>query len=75
MKSGMAVYLHQSPHMRGNISRVTEDGVYVTWHKYIVDVPEALAKGSNVDIRQASQRMRVFYPNREFPNLGVGIPS
>ena len=74
MKSGMAVYLHQSPRLRGNIAQVTEDGIWVTWHKYVLDVPECLAKGSNVDVQAASVRMRVFYPKSEMRNVGIGVP-
>lgn len=74
MKSGEAVYLHQQPELRGNISRVTPEGVYVTWHKYVSDVPECLTKDSKVNIALASRRMRVFYPKGEMTNLGVGRP-
>jgi hypothetical protein len=75
MQAGMAVYLHQSPALRGNIARVEEDGIWVTWHKYVFDVPECLSKGSNVDVRAASVRMRVFYPKGEMRNVGIGVPS
>lgn len=74
MKSGQSVYLHQQPELRGNIARVTEDGIWVTWHKYVVDVPECLSKDSKVDIRAASKRMRVFYPKGEMSNIGIGRP-
>jgi hypothetical protein len=71
----MAVYLHQSPALRGNIARVTDEGIYVTWHKYVFDVPECLAKGSNVDVRAASVRTRVFYKKNEMSNIGLGVPA
>lgn len=74
MKAGEAVYLHQHPELRGNIARVTDDGVHITWHRYIDDVPEALAKDSNVNIRLASRRTRAFYPKSEMTNIGVGRP-
>lgn len=74
MKSGEAVYLHQSPNLRGNVSKVTSEGVYVTWHKYVQDVPEALSPNLKVNVREGSKRMRVFYPHREYPNLGLGTP-
>lgn len=75
MKSGMAVYLTQEPRVRGNIARVTEDGVWVTWHKYILDVPEALKGDTKVNVREASKRMRVFYPKDELKFIGLGIPN
>jgi hypothetical protein len=74
MKAGESVYLHQNPTLRGNISKVTPEGVYVTWHKYVFDVPEALSPQLKVNVREGSKRMRVFYPTREHPNLGVGTP-
>lgn len=74
MKAGESVYLHQSPAMRGNITRVTPDGVWVTWHKYVVDVPEALSPNLKVNVHEGSKRMRVFYHKGEHSNLGVGTP-
>lgn len=74
MKSGQAVYLHQSPNLRGNISRVTNEGIYVTWHKFVYDVPECLTNDSKVNLREASKRMRVFYPKAELRHIGVGRP-
>ena len=74
MKAGEAVYLNQSPRLMGNISRVTQEGVYITWHKYVTDVPECMTKDSKVDIRAASRRMRVFYPKSEMKHIGVGRP-
>lgn len=74
MKSGMSVYLHQQPELTGNIARVTEDGIYVTWHKYVFDVPECLSRDSKVNVRLAGQRMRVFYPKAELQHIGVGRP-
>jgi hypothetical protein len=75
MKAGMAVYLHQSPALRGNIARVEDDGIWVTWHKYVFDVPECLGKGSNVDYQAANRRMRVFYRKNEMSNIGLGVPA
>ena len=74
MKAGQAVYLHQQPALRGNISRVTDEGIYVTWHKYVFDVPDCLSKDSKVNVHLANQRMRVFYPKNEMSNVGIGRP-
>lgn len=73
MKSGMAVYLHQSPQLRGNISRVEKDGFWVTWHKFVTDVPESLK--AKVNVSEASKRMRVFYRWHEAKNVGIGVPA
>lgn len=75
MKAGMAVYLHQSPMLRGNISRVTKDGIFVTWHKYVTDVPESLKGDMKVNLREASVRMRVFYRKSELKHIGLGVPT
>lgn len=75
MKAGMAVYLRTNPMLRGNIARVTPEGIFVTWHKYTLDVPECLQRDSKVNVRLASRRMRVFYPKREMFNVGVGVPE
>lgn len=74
MQAGEATYLHQEPRLRGNVARVTKEGFYVTWHRYIDDVPECLAKDSHVDVRAASVRMRVFYRHGEAKNVGFGVP-
>jgi hypothetical protein len=74
LKSGQSVYLHQSPRLQGNISRVTPEGIYVTWHKFVLDVPECLMKDSKVDVRAASRRFRAFYPKDELRHIGVGRP-
>lgn len=74
MKSGQSVYLHQDPKLRGTISKVTPEGVYVTWHPYVMDVPEAMSPELKVNVREGSKRMRVFYRNGEHANLGVGTP-
>ena len=75
IKQGIATYLHTNPMLRGNVSKVTPEGFWVTWHPYITDVPEALSKDSKVNVRLGSVRMRVFYPNREARNVGFGVPT
>lgn len=75
MKAGEAVYLHQNPRLRGNISRVTREGIFVTWHKYVTDVPEALKGDMKVNLREASVRMRVFYRKGELKYIGLGVPT
>lgn len=75
MKSGEAVYLHQQPELRGNIARVTADGIWVTWHKYVDDVPECMTEDMKVNIRLSSRRMRVFYRKNEMGNVGIGVPT
>lgn len=75
MKSGMAVYLTQNPKLRGNIARISRDGVWITWHPYVFDVPEALKNDSKINVREGSKRMRVFYGKRDLKYIGLGVPS
>lgn len=75
MKSGMAVYLTQNPKLRGNIARITSDGVWITWHPYAFDVPEALKSDTKVNVKEASRRMRVFYSKRDLKYIGLGVPN
>lgn len=76
MKAGMAVYLHTSPSLKGNIARVYPDGsIDVTWHPFVMDRPDVLADDLKVNIRLGRRRMRVHYAKHEMTNVGFGVPE
>lgn len=68
MKQGEAVFLKFDPQFRGNISKVTDKTITVTWHRPSVD-------SVFVEHKRNDKRMRVTYRRDELSGIGFGVPS
>jgi hypothetical protein len=73
MQQGQAVYLSQSPSLRGNVSKIEGDRFQVTWHAFMKDRPEA--KLEPYSVREASTRARYWYTKGETNGLVLGVPE
>jgi hypothetical protein len=71
MQQGIQTYLHTSPDLRGNVSRVGSDWFEVTWHPFMQDRAEAEALG----VLGGRRRMRVRYNKGDAANVGFGVPN
>jgi hypothetical protein len=73
MQQGQAVYLSQSPALRGNVSKIEGDRFQVTWHAFMKDRPEARLELYSV--RDAFARARYWYTKGETNGLVLGVPE